>query len=307
MTSGALEKTETRGWLRVAEKGSIVGIKFFVITVGLFGRTAARLCLLVVIFYYTLFHGSMRRASKKYLAKLGRPHGFFDVFWHAYAFGQCIVDRLFFVRGKTNVFEVDRTGHENLRRLHDEKRGAILLGAHLGSFAAMRSFAEDKKFRINVLVNNANAKRINDVLVSLNPNTQVRMLEVSAGLDFIFKVRECIEAGEMVAILGDRVAPGQRAVAVPFLGEDALFPTGVYQLAATLGCPIYFTLGLYKGKNRYSLCCEPFAEKVKLPRKGKEEALREYARMYAERLEHYCKEAPENWFNFYDFWEGAKQ
>jgi len=25
-------------------------------------------------------------------------------------------------------------------------------------------------------------------------------------------------------------------------------------------------------------------------------------RRYAERLEHYCRIAPYNWFNFYDFW-----
>jgi predicted LPLAT superfamily acyltransferase len=25
-------------------------------------------------------------------------------------------------------------------------------------------------------------------------------------------------------------------------------------------------------------------------------------RLYASRLEHYCRDAPYNWFNFYDFW-----
>jgi predicted LPLAT superfamily acyltransferase len=293
----------SRGWLEVAEKGSVLGIRFFVWMVTFLGRRAAHGFLALVIFYYTLFHRGMRKSSQKYLARLGRPNGFWDAYRHSLRFGQCIVDRIFFVRGKTDVFEVDRTGHENLRRLHEEKRGAILLGAHLGSFQAMRAFAEEKRFRINVLVNNGNAQMINRVLVGLNPDTQIRMLEVSAGLDFIFKVRECVEAGEMVAVMGDRVGPDGREATVPFLGSPARFPTGAYQLAASLGCPIYLTVGIYRGGNRYSLFCEPFAEQVKLPRKGRQEALAEYAAKYAERLEHFCREAPENWFNFFDFWE----
>ena len=305
MSQTALEPVDStsRGWLEVAEKGSVLGIKFFVWMVTFFGRPAARVFLAIVIFYYTLFHPGMRRSSRQYLAKLGRPHGFWDAYRHSLSFGQCIVDRVFFVRGKTSVFSVDRTGHEHLARLHEERRGAILLGAHLGSFQAMRAFAEEKKLRINVLVNNLNAQMINRVLVGLNPDINVRVLEVNAGLDFIFKVRERIEAGELVAIMGDRVGPDGRQATVPFLGEPARFPTGAYQMAASLDCPIYLTIGLYRGGNRYSLFCEPFAEHLKLPRKGRPEALAALAQRYAERLEHYCREQPDNWFNFFDFWE----
>ena len=31
-------------------------------------------------------------------------------------------------------------------------------------------------------------------------------------------------------------------------------------------------------------------------------AIEQLLRRYAERLEHYCRLAPYNWFNFYDFW-----
>jgi predicted LPLAT superfamily acyltransferase len=303
VNKAAIATREHRGWLEVAEKGSVLGIKSFVWMVTFLGRRVAHAVLALVIFYYTIFHRGMRTSSQKYLARLGRPNGFWDAYRHSLCFGQCIVDRVFFVRGEVGVFEVDRTGHEHLRKLHDEKRGAILLGAHFGSFQAMRAFAEEKKFRINVLVNNANAQMINRVLVGLNPDTQVRMLEVSGGLDFIFRVRERIEAGELVAVMGDRVGPDGREAVVPFLGSPARFPTGAYQLAASLGCPIYLTVGIFRGGNRYSLFCEPFADEVKLSRKDREGALAEYARRYAERLEHYCRESPENWFNFFDFWK----
>jgi predicted LPLAT superfamily acyltransferase len=68
---------------------------------------------------------------------------------------------------------------------------------------------------------------------------------------------------------------------------------------------VYWVAGLYEGGRRYvihleSLCEEPNAD-------GAERAAwtREWAQRYAERLEHFCRIAPYNWFNFYDFWSGS--
>jgi predicted LPLAT superfamily acyltransferase len=47
---------------------------------------------------------------------------------------------------------------------------------------------------------------------------------------------------------------------------------------------------------------ELLRESVRLPRKGRDEAVAEIARDYAARLQHHCARAPLEWFNFYDFW-----
>ena len=62
------------------------------------------------------------------------------------------------------------------------------------------------------------------------------------------------------------------------------------------------TFGLYHEPNRYDLYCEPFAEQIELPRGARDAATRDYVQTYAARLEHYCRLAPDNWFNFYDYW-----
>ena len=110
----------------------------------------------------------------------------------------------------------------------------------------------------------------------------------------------------MVALLGDRAMPQGRVAEVTFLGSRAVFPTGPYLLAAALGCPVFLTFALHTPPNRYDIHCELFAERVVLPRREREEALRELAQRYAERLEHYCRLAPDNWFNFYDFWRAGR-
>jgi len=40
-----------------------------------------------------------------------------------------------------------------------------------------------------------------------------------------------------------------------------------------------------------------------LERGARQEAAREYAARYAQRLEHYARSAPDNWFNFFEFWK----
>jgi predicted LPLAT superfamily acyltransferase len=61
--------------------------------------------------------------------------------------------------------------------------------------------------------------------------------------------------------------------------------------------------GLYRGGNRYDLYFEPFADTLALERTRREQHLRDIVERFAGRLEHYARDAPYNWFNFYDFWQ----
>jgi predicted LPLAT superfamily acyltransferase len=73
-------------------------------------------------------------------------------------------------------------------------------------------------------------------------------------------------------------------------------------LAALTGCPVILFFGLYRGNNRYDAHFELLAERIDLDRCHRQEQLAEWAQRYADRLEHYARLAPYNWFNFYDYW-----
>lgn len=144
---------------------------------------------------------------------------------------------------------------------------------------------------------------INDFLRTVRADFDVRVIAIDPrDTSYILAAKEAIERGEMVAVLGDRVGVNDKTCTATFLGAPARFPTGPYTLAALLKCPIYLTFGLYHGPNRYDLYCEPFAEHLELPRGRREAATAAHVQRYAERLEHYCRLAPLNWFNFYEFW-----
>jgi predicted LPLAT superfamily acyltransferase len=294
-------------WLARPERGTELGIKLLILTMRVLGRGGVRVVLAVVAFYYALFARAANRASREYLARLFPKVTFWMVVQHIRTFGEAAFDRMLFAAGRTDAFDIERTGKENLAELARKKQGAILLGAHLGSFEAMRAMAKHEDIKINVLVHFKNARKISAMLKAIAPDFQARIIEIDpAAPHFVLTVQERIEAGELVAVLGDRIGLGERTAVANFLGSPARFPVGPYTLAAVLKCPIYLTFGLYHRPRLYSLYCEPFAEAVDLPRKSRDAALQELVQRYAERLEFFVRRAPYCWFNFFDFWASAK-
>lgn len=292
-----------RAWMTRPERGTVLGIRATLLFCRVFGRRGAGALLAVITFYYALFARAARRASQDYLRRIGQPHGFWASWRHIYTFARCALDRVFLVRGETSRFRVTHTGIEHLRALQQQGKGALLLGAHLGSFEAMRASSVDKRLPIHILAYWQNAKMINDFLRTVGADFDVRVIPIDPrDTSYILAAKEAIERGELVAVLGDRVGVNDKTCTADFLGAPARFPTGPYTLAALLKCPIYLTFGLYHGPDRYDLYCEPFAEQLELPRGRREAATAAHVQRYAERLEHYCRLAPLNWFNFYEFW-----
>jgi predicted LPLAT superfamily acyltransferase len=118
----------------------------------------------------------------------------------------------------------------------------------------------------------------------------------------MLKVAECLENGAMVGMLGDRIDQNSKAVECELLGEKALFPSAPALLASALKVPVVLFFGLYRGKGRYDIYFELFAEETVLDRENREQAAQMWMQSYCARLEYYTKLAPYNWFNFYDFW-----
>lgn len=306
---------KTRGWRSVPEVGTVLGIRIVAVLCRLFGRRVASALLWFLSVYYALFAGSARRASKSYLARVGEKATLRAVIRHFFYFARVSLDRYLFLGGRINEFDFHCYGEEHVHRAARRAvnpsaadappRGAILLGAHIGSFEAMRAVSERDNAPVNVIADFRTTQRMNGVLARLAPQLNFRLIALDpTRATSMLDVKERIDRGELVAILGDRVPDrSDRSVEADFLGGKALFPTGPFLLAHMLSCPVYLVFGLFLEPNRYEVYCEPFADVVKLPRATRAEALKTYAQKYAERLEVYVKKAPYNWFNFFEFWQ----
>jgi predicted LPLAT superfamily acyltransferase len=302
-------------WTTVNERGASAGLWLTAFLYRLFGRRLCAWFILPIVAYFFVTDRRGRRASRRYLERvhampagaraLGHRPTTRDGFRHYYQFGLVTIDRLRFTLGRPEVHVVLR-GREHFTPLLAAHRGGLLLGAHLGSFDALRVLAAREGIAVNVLMTTRYAPRLNTVLRRLNPEVDVRVVE--PGPDAVAtasRLRACVERGEFVAMLGDRVGDGARArvVRAPFLGRPAPFPPGPFVLAWALGCPILFMVGLRRTPTVYEVFTEPLADTVELPLGERAQRLDDLARRYAARLEAYCLEAPYQWFNFFDFWD----
>lgn len=268
------------------------------------GRSVARALLYPICAYFVLFSPRARRASAEYLRRaLGRRPGLGDVFRHYHAFASTIHDRSYLLAGKFSYFDVTLSASAELLARLRQGRGCILLGSHLGSFEILRARSvPDRMPPLNVLMHLDNAEKINSVLHPLAPGIESRIIPLG-GPESLLRVRECLARGEIVGMLGDRVWGNERSCSCDFLGGRARFPLGPLLLAGLLEVPVVLFFGLYLGGRRYETRLEPFADSIPLRPGGREAAVRPWVERYARRLEHHCRLAPYNWFNFYDYWE----
>jgi predicted LPLAT superfamily acyltransferase len=118
-------------------------------------------------------------------------------------------------------------------------------------------------------------------------------------------VKECLDRGGVVGIMGDRAMRDDQTVACTFLGRDAWFPTGAMRLAHIVRSPVVLFFGLYRGGNRYEVYLEYFSEGIHLSHEQRDTDLKQWTQKYADRVEAFCRRAPDNWFNFYEFWNDS--
>jgi predicted LPLAT superfamily acyltransferase len=291
-------------WLEQPERGSRGAMRLMKWLALNCGRRAARLLLVPVCAYFLLFSPRARLASRGYLARaLGRPLRIADLWRHYFSFAATVLDRVYLLAGRLERFDIEMRGLDALEAALAQGKGCLLVGAHLGSFELLRAVGLlQKKHPVNVVMYEDNAANISGVLDDLNPEVRPRII-VPGELETALRIGECLARGEVVGMLGDRrTAPG-KPVMCPFFGRDAAFPAGPLQLAQGLRVPVLLFFGLYRGGNRYLVHFETFCEEYPGERAAREAWVRGAVARYAARLEHFCRLAPYNWFNFYDFWK----
>jgi predicted LPLAT superfamily acyltransferase len=147
-----------------------------------------------------------------------------------------------------------------------------------------------------------NARKINSTLEAINPAATQDIIALGR-MDSMLEARDKLDQGYLVGMLADRGLGNDATVDCDFLGKTAAFPVGPFRMAAMLRRPVFFMAGLYLGGNRYQIHFEPLADFSETSRADRNAAMLAAQQRYAERLSYFCRIAPYNWFNFFDFWQ----
>ncbi len=288
-------------WRRLSERGNTPMLKLMVWISLRLGRAPARGLLRIVAAYYLVRGGAERRATREYLSRcLGRAPTLAEVYRVFFHFAATVHDRIYFLKGRFDLFEISLRGTD----LFDAS-GALLMGAHLGSYEALRAAGHGHARRpVAMAMYEENARRINAVLYAIDPSLPDDVVALGR-LGSMLALNERLDAGEFVGMLADRTLGDEPVLHVDFLGSPAPFPTGPMRIAAALRRKVFFMVGLYRGGNRYEIHFEPLADFTGLDDAGRtdrEQLVSAAVQSYARRLEHHCRAAPDNWFNFHPFW-----
>ncbi|HID49115.1 MAG TPA: lipid A biosynthesis acyltransferase, partial [Chromatiales bacterium] len=244
----------SRAWFRQSERSSAFWI-YLIRWIALhLGRPAARLLLYPITLYFLTFSPRARRASGQYLRRvLDRRPTPMDRFRHFHAFASTILDRVYLLTDQAQRLDIHVHNAGMLHERIERGEGCILLGSHLGSFEVLRALAvHQQHFPLRVLMYADHNATITRMLNALSPEVARTVIPLGRP-ETLLQVKEALDEGCLIGILGDRPAENDRQVRCPFLGAPAVFPTGPLLLAVTLKAPVILFYGLYKSGRRYDI------------------------------------------------------
>jgi len=290
-------------WVQRPERSNLAMLQVMTWISLRLGRRLARVVLFGISCYFLLFAPIARRASRAYLNRaLGRAPRLSELFRHFHSFASCTHDRVYLLNNRFDLFDIRVHGAEAFEEVLAAGRGAFLIGAHMGSFEAVRALGRRRPgLRVAMVMYEQNARKTNAALAAIHPVAVQDVIPLGQ-IDSMLQVRARLDEGAVLGMLADRTLHEDPTVSVEFLGETAAFPIGPMRLAAMLKRPVLFMTGLYLGGNRYTVHFETLTDFTAVEPGERDAAIRQAVFAYAASLERHCRAEPFNWFNFFDFW-----
>lgn len=266
-------------------------------------RGLARLLLWPITLYFFISSPSARFSSRHYLKRIpGYRGNTLEVIRHIHHFAGTVLDRVYFLTNQFDRFDIKIHDEDRLDEIMSLEKGAIILGAHVGSFDVLRCLALRRKhLPLKILMYQDHNAMITRVLDELNPEVAATVINL-ADPTALLQMKEAMEQGSLVGMLGDRMLEAEKNVSCTFLGDAIALPSGPFTLAEMLKVPVICVFGIYKGGNQYEIYHSLLFDGQKVVGEQRRETVARLTQKYANSIEGMVKRFPFNWFNFYDYW-----
>lgn len=216
-------------------------------------------------------------------------------------FGQVVLDRFAVLAGNTEQFHLEIENEDILDRLLDQPGGFIIAGSHIGHFELTGHCIHQNKKQVNAVIFGGEGAVIKQHRSDSFTQNNIRLVPVEEDLSHLFIIKEALENGEIVTILCDRIWGSNKTLTVNFLGKEAKFPLGTFLLAAQMQVPVVSIVNTKVRGRHYHSTVQPLpSPDPSLPIRKQSEQI---AAAYAQSLEPVLRKHPEQWFNYFDFWE----
>lgn len=273
--------------------------------VGIIRHTDIRIvygCMHLWLVWYILVRPSARRGIYRYHRHRGRNRlqAAADVYRSFYHFGQAIIDRFAVFAGCS--FEMEVEHKERYYSRMASKEGLIMLISHAGNSEMAGYFMASPDKPMHILFYGAESPVVTANRAKALAQNNMDMIIVQPNdMSHIYRINEVLQHGDVLTMAADRRIEAQGStIACTFMGEEALFPAGPFQICATMQRPVLLVFAFKEGARKYHIYTEELRLNTSL---SKREQAQDLASQYAQRLEQMTLAHPYQWFNMYDFWE----
>ncbi len=216
-------------------------------------------------------------------------------------YAQAITNMYALHLGQGVPVETEFEGYEQIKHILDEKRGAIAITGHMGYWQITPFLMAARKWLPPMTM--AMAEEPNRALGEFEEQFRAkhRIVYTTSSPFATIELANILRRGEFVGMQIDRHM-GAAHIMLPFCGRPAPFPIGSATLARATGSPLVPVFALARKGNRKK--CTVLVEKpIEVAHTRNRDAdVRAAMEKVVEVYERYVRTYPEQWFNFYDFW-----
>lgn len=285
--------------MKTKQRGSGWSINLVYILYKIFGYKFIYFLMYPISFFYFLFSTNVKKSINDYYDTIGVQFSNRVYFEHLRIFATCMVDR--FITKLTNEeYDFNYESKDKMSALL--KDGCIVLHSHYGGWAASaNNDTKDINNKVNIVMQEVLSDSIKNIENSKELDNNLNIIDLNkGGIAVSIEIANALMNNEIVAIMGDRASNKSGELGIEFFGKEAFFNKNPFQIAYKTNKPILVYFVIFKSIKKYSV---EFT-KIELDKTLEEKvAVKKAMNIYIKMYEQTILNHPNQWFNFYNFWE----
>jgi len=262
--------------------------------------------LFFVIPFYMIFSRKGYRASSWYAKNILNLKSWripFFVFRNFYTFGTVFLDRFAIFGNPNRKFRFIIENHHIFTELLNQPQGFLIASAHIGNYEILGYSFEQTEKKIYPILYGEEAEVFKKHRTRFFQQNNLEPISLTHDGSHIFEINNALKNGGIVSMPADRTLGNTKLFDVDFLGQATQFPAGIFHLAVTFDVPVLTMFVVKERYRRYKI----YIQKLVPSSLGtKEEKALLLCHEFVKSLEKTLLQYPEQWYNFYLFWENQK-
>jgi predicted LPLAT superfamily acyltransferase len=270
----------------------------------LFDVRVGYLLLYLIVPFFFLF--ARRRAACIYHYFRQRQHqGWLQsahlTFRNHVAFGELLLDRFAIYAGQGKKYSFHVTGQQYWDAANRSEKGCIVVGAHIGNFEIAGYLLGKPEKKMSCVIYGHEARMMQQYRSRSFGSNNIDLIAIEDDLSHVFLMNEALQRHEIISMMSDRAVSDHKVAEHLFMGARARFPEGAFYIAERHGANMLSVFVMREHGLNYHIYIRPLT--IPEGTEGQHERIDALFAQYVDEMERMLSLYPEQWYNFYDFWE----